>query len=249
MRSSASYIVHAAVGCIAAAAVAACGVNQPPPGPGPVSMVGIPGDSLHKLATNAALWPVVQSAERACEGSILCWVPFGRRVKVDISADTGARNVSANPTVAGATLVGKFENTGKSTERRYNLTNGPYDFLLFVFPVSGGQQGRWVVERVAKAPVGGSYQHQTVAEGLYKGCGHPRTTYSQSFGEFRTCEMGPPDPPPAGVTRVSGSHKPAVHTAGLAAFSFVKAAILLLSEATDPAWFTCRAGCCVADPM
>lgn len=249
MGNSPRHAVRAVAIAVIAVAATSCGGNAPPyGGTGPAGALSIPGDSLHKLATNAALWPVRQSAERDCEGSLLCWVPFGRKVEVNIYADTGARNVAANPVASGATLVGRFENLGRSSERRYNLTNGPYDFLLFAFRDPASGVGRWVIERVGKAPTGGNYQHATVAEGRYKGCGHPTTTYNTSFGEFRTCEMGPPPPPP-GVTR-AGAHAPTgVQQAGFAVFALVRAMSMLISESGDPAWFTCKAGCCVADPM
>lgn len=248
MRISARNAVQVLAIVVTLSIAAACSGGAPPStGTGPARASGIPADSLHKLAVNAALWPVRRSAERACEGSLLCYLPFGRKVGVDIYADTGARNTSANPSGTGPILVGKFENRGRSTERRYNLTNGPYDFLLFVFPAPSGDEGTWIVERVSKAPTGGSYARHTVSEGRYSGCGHPTTRYSQSFGEFRTCAMGPPAPPP-GVTR-TGAHATAeVKHAGFGISSFFNAITLLLSASGDPAWFTCRVGCCVADP-
>jgi hypothetical protein len=249
VRLCARNAVRAVALAMAALIAASCGGPNPSPGgTPPAGALGIPGDSLHKLATNSALWPVKQSAERNCEGSWLCWIPFGRKVEVDIYADTGARNTSANPAASGPVLIGKFDNRGKSSERRYNLTNGPYDFLLFVYPVAGSREGRWVVERVAKAPTGGSYEHEQVSEGRYKGCDHPTTTYNQSFGEFRTCAMGPPPPPP-GVTRTGARATGGIQHAGLGLSSFFSAVSLLLSESGDPAWFTCKAGCCVADAL
>lgn len=249
MRVCARNAVRAISLAMMASVAAACGGSNPPSGGTvPASALSIRGDSLHKLAANPALWPVRQSFERKCEGSWLCWIPFGRRVVVDIYADTGARHTNANPTRSGPILVGKFDNTGKSAERRYNLTNGAYDFLLFVSQVPGSTEGRWVVERVSKAPIGGSYEHATVSQGRYVGCDHPTTTYSKSFGDFRTCAMGPPQPPP-GVTRTGALTPVGVRHAGLGLSSFVNAIGLLLSVEGDPAWFTCRAGCCVADPM
>ena len=240
---------------LAATAIAllalSCGANTAPPGGvGPIASVSISGDSLRRLADNAALWPVKQSAERACNGGFGSFCGLGRKVKVEIWADTGARNRHANPTSSGATLVGKFVNTGGYTERGYNLTHGPYDFLLFVYPTPGGSGGRWVVERVSKvANPNGSYDHEPVSQGRYVGCGHDTVTWSKSFGDFRTCADGPPNPPPAGVTRLSAHPGAGVNTAGFAFLGFLKKIYLLAAAPGDPAWFTCKAGCCVADPM
>lgn len=250
MRVCARNVARSIALVVMTSVAASCGGYTPPGGgTGPVGALTISGDSLHNLAANPALWPVRQSAERRCTGGISCMLGLSK-VKVDIYADTGARHTSANPTAPGLTLVGKFENTGKSTEGRYNLTHGAYDFLLFVSPASGRREGEWVIERVSKAPIAGEYAHATVSRGRYRGCDHPTTTYSKSFGTFRTCAMGPPDPPP-GVSRTGALTPAGIRHAGMGlGLSYLTNAIsLLLSIETDPAWFTCRAGCCVADPL
>lgn len=221
----------------------ACGGTAPPSGggTGPVSALTIPGDSLHSLASNAAVWSAPRSAERDCTGAARCnWPIFRKRVRVNIYADTGARNVAPNPSSPGGTLIGKLENTGNATESMYGLENGPYDFLLYVFPVAGSANGRWVIERVDKAP---PYNHQTVRQGIQVGCNHP-TSWQASFAEFRSCADGPPAPP---AMRTGAQASPGVRTAGFNPLSIFKAIQLRGLTGEDPAWFTCTSGCCVAD--
>ncbi|MCR4342066.1 MAG: hypothetical protein NUW01_19490 [Gemmatimonadaceae bacterium] len=202
--------------------------------------MSIQGDSLHRLASNAAVWSEPRAFERDCAGAARCnWPVFRKRIRVQIYADTGARNVGPNPTVAGGALVGKLENMGNATEAMYGLENGPYDYLLYVFPVTGSANGRWVIERVDKSP---PYAHVTVSEGIQVGCNHP-TAWNSSFGEFRSCADGPPPNPPASA-RMGANTQSGIRTAG---FNLFAGFIALQMLAEDPAWVTCTSGCCVSD--
>lgn len=228
---------------VTALAAAACGPAAPPPGgTGPAPAIGIPGDSLHRLANNSALWSAPRTFERKCTGSARCgWPVFRKKVKVDIAAEVGARNVGPNP--PSMTLIGKLENRGDATEAMYGLENGPYDYLVFVYPVSGSANGRWVIQQVGKAP---PYPSRPVSHGIQVGCNHPRS-WNSSFGEFRSCDDGPPPNPPASAMRGSSGAGSAVRMAGFNPFAFLKLVQGSMMGELDPAWFTCTSGCCVAD--
>lgn len=237
MRFSAGMTAGTAVTALAILGQLGCSPTSSPGGAGgPVRALSIAGDSLHKLAANPAVWSAPRSFQRKCVGAFGCG--FLKRVTVQVYADTGARNVGPNPST-GPTLVGKLENTGNATEAMYGLQNGPYDFLLYVLPGSGGANGRWVIERVGKAP---PYAHVTVSEGIQAGCNHP-TPWNSSFGEFRSCADGPPPNPPRsarmGVNTPSG-----IRTAG---FNLFASFIALQAGGQDPIWLTCTSGCCVSD--
>lgn len=242
MRNSAGMRTGIVLSALLALGVAGCSQATPPTGGGggPARSLNIPGDSLHRLASNSALWSEPRASERACTGAARCgWPIFRKRVRVQVYADTGARNVAPNPADSGGTLVGKLDNLGDAREAMYGLENGPYDFLLYVFPATGTANGRWVIERVGKAL---PYNHVTVAEGTQVGCNHP-TNWNSSFGEFRSCADGPPPNPPASA-RSGALPQSGIRTAG---FNLFAGFIALQARSTDPIWLTCTSGCCVSD--
>lgn len=242
MKTPGSTRARFVLGALATISVAACGpAGSPGPGPGPVRALSIAGDSLHRLANNAALWSEPRAFERDCVDGFRCnWPFFRKRVRVQVYAETGARYVSPNPTDPAGTLVGKLENEGNATEAMYGLKNGPYDYLLYVFPgAAGSANGRWVIERVDRSP---PYAHTSVSEGSQVGCDHP-TPWNSSFGEFRSCDDGPPPNPPARAR--TGARTPSgIQTAG---FNLFASFIALQVHEGDPVWVTCTSGCCVSD--
>ncbi len=229
--------------CTALLALAACG---PAPagtgsgialGPGPYTLA-IPGDSLDKLARNPLIWSVGDTASRRCSGGLSCFFSGGK-VRVVLSADTGARNTG--PSVgSGMTLIGKLENLGRAADAMYGLQPGPYNYLMYVVPGGTADTGRFVVVQVNKNP---PYASRIVSNGPFAGCKH-NTSWTQSFARFLSCADGPP-PEPGAVRRSSdarGSQPRGIRTAGVASFTNWLAIFLAAGE--DPTWFTCTSGCC-----
>lgn len=199
------------------------------PGTGPHALA-ISGDSLDKLARNPRIWSAGDTALRKCSG--LSCVFSGGKVRVVVSADTGARN--RRPSVArGQILIGKLENLGGSADNMYGLKPGPFNYLVFVVPGGTADTGRFIVEQVSTNP---PYAHQTVASGPFIGCMH-KTSWTKSFARFLSCADGPP------TERAGNNVQPrGIRTAGVA--NVLSWLVIFQAGAEDPTWFTCTEGCC-----
>ncbi|MGI9139580.1 MAG: hypothetical protein ACR2GJ_00525 [Gemmatimonadaceae bacterium] len=228
-------------------ALAACGPSSAGggsgivlgPGTGPHTLT-IPGDSLDKLARNPLVWSAGDTARRRCSGGLSCFFSGGK-VRVVLSADTGARNRA--PSVgAGTVLIGKLENLGRAADNMYGLKPGPFNYLVFVVPGGTADTGRFVVVQVNKNP---PYSQQIVSNGPFAGCKH-NSTWTKSFGVFRSCADGPPAEPVASLrSRGAGmQHPTGIRTAGMTnVFGWLA---VLQGGVEDPAWYTCTSGCCTA---
>lgn len=202
------------------------------PGSGPHALA-MSGDSLDKLARNPLIWSVGDTAMRRCRAGSSCSAAGGR-VRVVLSADTGARR--RNPSVrSGNILIGKLQNLGAAQDIMYGLKPGPFNYLVFIVPGGTADTGRFIVEQVNKNP---PYAHQTVASGPFIGCKHNKT-WTKSFGRFLSCADGPP------TERVTSRAQPrGIRNAGIAnIFGWLA---LFRMEAENPSWFTCTSGCCTA---
>lgn len=225
--------------CAALLALAACGPSAGTgsgivlgAGSGPHALA-MSGASLDSLARNPLIWSAGDTALRRCSGGLSCFFAGGK-VRVVISADTGARR--RNPSVgSGQVLIGKLENLGGAQDNMYGLKPGPFHYLVFIVPGGTADTGRFIVEQVNK---NSPYAHQTVANGPFIGCKHNKT-WTKSFGRFLSCSDGPPNERAASRVQPSG-----IRTAGIAnIFGWLDA---LHMGMEDPAWYTCTSGCCTA---
>lgn len=204
------------------------------PGDGPVALA-IPGDSLHRLASDASVWSKPSVADRRCVPGPNC--PGGGTVRVRLFAARGAKNYGAR--TSSIVLIGKMINDGRATTRMYGLEPG-YDYLVFLVPGGVADTGRFVIERVSREK---DFAHRTAASGKQIPCNHPGS-WPNSFAVFWSCSKGRPDTSAFGwsAATLEGRGTRGFRTASMfGIFSFSQ------STAEDPAWYTCLPhGCCTS---
>ena len=227
--------------CIVLAA--ACGPVAPNTvflghGTGPASL-GISGDSLNELATDASRWSPPSQADRLCAGP---GCPAGGKVRVLLFAANDAKDRGPS-TGTGNVLIGKMINTGSARTRMYGLEPGPYHYLVYVVPGGTADTGRFIIEQVENSP---PHAHRTVAHGLQIGCNHAGPPWTHSFALFRSCAAGRPTAP--ATLRAPGSRSERETGRGLKMAGMLGFLNLLQTSPTkeDPSWYTCTSGCCTS---
>ena len=170
-----------------------------------------------------------EEVDRLCTGTAAC-NDGNARTKVRLWSDTGSIRVSYDDAGADAILIGKIQNMGSAQTRRYNLGRNSTFAVYIMDSLGTGRYEIWWAQGNTK---------RRVAGGRYRECNHPLQPYS--YAVFTDCDNVPTlDPVQRGPTL---KWKPGRHAGDT---SRVKRP---WNHENGPAWFTCKAGCCTADPQ
>lgn len=182
----------------------------------------IPAAAITAALNNPARWQQFPAeAERLCKGTADCNNGVAR-TKVRLWSYVGTRTLGYPSAADTAILIGKIQNLGSFSTRRYNLESGRIYAIYMMMNVAGGRYEIWEAQGQNKS---------MVASGVYHPCQHEERKYPFSFAVFTDC-----DHPPKLATSQRGP--------GLAWSPTGTGA----THDDGPAWFTCTSGCCTADP-
>lgn len=201
----------------------------PAPAPAPLHEITLPaGVPIHKIPRATLLALGRQVSWTGCDSAVRNAYPSGSTT-VEICAASYARDVgqgNENPT---GVFVGRMVNLGDAVEARWGLMPKDTSFIV-AFP-SSVDDGRYALLEVPANTFPGSAIRVLVEGATYHYCrGHTQPAHSDA--KFATCERALT----AHSAATSGSESGPNATEER-----------LSSEATDPAWLSCRTGCCTTE--
>lgn len=175
------------------------------------------GDELRDFVQRLG-WTGGHERQRRCTGNAGCsGAKPGKTTLVRIDAVDTEDSLTTRGLPADGVIAARLANRGSLTEERYGLKpGGQYEYYLIVY--GGDSTGTWRLEELEHSSSG--FAHREIGRGVFKGCNHPFVPGARA--DFKSCENA------AG----SGQMK------------------LMLQGSdptlTDPIWFACSMGCCLA---